>query len=311
MFKNYTVIILALILHIGTSAQDAQLRKMVMKSDVIVYCKQDSVRTRAKMLNDFSQLVTEEITATDTILKNGTGFRLKGTRLIPLVKDEDYFPFNRGEECLGVGQVFPPNYRPVFYTLYFLKKSGNNYSILAQITNDNTAYFQDLFKKISSLTAIEKTKNERQRYTQTIDWFLEYSITPDNSFIGYYKTKGILKSNELVLNEQQYAKARAKFYNGEAYYLDYVGKTEPEQVRDYYLQKLRDITSQSTYDYSDCLYFKRIVEMLTDNFDQNYNDVYRVMNDLLIKDGLENYEKEPFMKQMIYLIEKRPIAWVN
>ena len=100
------------------------------------------------------------------------------------------------------------------------------------------------------------------------------------------------------------ARAKALFFNGNETFLDLIASTNQTEIKDYYLQKLRDIVFQSEYEFGDCLRFKRIVCMLTNNFNENYDDLNRTLSDLLTKDELENYEKRPIMNHLIDLVEK-------
>lgn len=187
-----------------------------------------------------------------------------------------------------------------------MQKRAKQYQVIGIVENRNPlASWQDLIKQIKSVATLEKITNLQERYTKSIDWFLDNNTLPDDNFVRFYKQKGILKTDTAKLTEQQLARAKALFFNGNETFLDLIASTNETEITAYYLQKLRDIEFQNEYEFGDCLRFARIALMLADDFNQNYDDLNRTLTDLLTKDELENYEKRPMMKHLIDLIEKK------
>ncbi|WAC42569.1 hypothetical protein [Pedobacter sp. SL55] len=297
---------LTLILSIFTThAQNFDVRKLTLKSDVILLYDQDSIAYIDEVINDHTTNHFYQLKAVTQTIKNSASFKFTNAKLPYLLENEDYFKIYQKEDCMGVGKVFDGVKRK-FYGMLFLQKKGKNYEAIGTVQNDDPlSVWQELIKQIQSVSTLEKIKDPKERYTKSIDWFLDNNTLPDENFIKYYKQKGILKTDTAQLTEQQLARAKGLFFNGNETFLDLIASTNQTEIRDYYLQKLKDIVFQSEYEFGDCVRFRRIVCMLTKDFNENYDDLNRVLSDLLTKDELESYEKRPIMNHLIDLIEKK------
>lgn len=279
---------------------------LTLKSDVILLYDQDSIAYINNVINDYSTENYYQLKAVSQEIKNTVGFKFANAKLRYLVENEDYFKIYPKGDCLGITSPPYDGVKHKYYGLLFLQKHGKNYQAIGTVQNDDPlTVWQDLIKKIQSISTLEKIKDPKERYTKSIDWFLDNNTLPDENFIKYYKQKGILKTDTAQLTEQQFARAKGLFFNGNETFLDLIASTNQTEIRDYYLQKLKDISFQSEYEYGDCVRFRRIVCMLTRDFNENYDDLNRVLSDLLTKDELENYEKRPIMNHLIDLIEKK------
>lgn len=303
--KNIYLTITLLLTTTITYSQGFDIRKLTLKSDVILLYDQDSITYLDDVISDHSTINYYQLKAVSQEVKNNTGFKFANAKLRYLVENEDYFKIYEKGDCMGIGYATLPGPKPKYYGMLFLQKGAKQYQVIGIVENRNPlASWQDLIKQIQGVSVLEKIKNLPERYTKTIDWFLDNNTLPDENFVRFYKQKGILKTDTAKLTEQQLARARGLFFNGNETFLDIIASTNQTEIKDYYLQKLRDITSQSEYEFGDCLRFERIVKMLSNNFNENYDDINRTLSDLLTKDELENYEKRPIMTHLIDLIEK-------
>lgn len=306
MNKHLPIFILTFLFYSFANAQGFDVRKLTLKSDVILLYDQDSIAYIDDVINDHTTNHFYQLKAVTQTVKNTVGFKYANTKLPYLVENEDYFKIFEKGDCMGIGYATPIGPRQKYYGMLFLQKGAKQYQVIGIVENRNPfASWQDLIKQIQSVSTLEKVKDPKERYTKSIDWFLDNNVAPDENFVKYYKQKGILKTDTAQLNEQQFAKARALFFNGNETFLDLIASTNQTEIKDYYLQKLKDISFQSEYEFGDCLRFRRVVCMLTNDFNNNYDDVNRVLSDLLTKDELENYEKKPIMLHFIDLIEKK------
>lgn len=305
MNKHLPLFILSFLFYSLANAQNFDVRKLTLKSDVILLYDQDSIAYIDDVINDHTTQHYYQLKAVSQEVKNNASFKFNNAKLRYLVENEDYFKVYQKGDCMGIGKAFD-NVKRKFYGMLFLQKNNKQYSVIGIIQNDDPlSAWQELIKQIQSVSTLEKIKNLQERYTKSIDWFIDNNTLPDENFIKYYKQKGILKTDTAKLNEQQLARAKTLFFNGNETFLDLIASTNPTEIKDYYLQKLKDISFQSEYEFGDCLRFKRISTMLTNDFNDNYDDVNRVLSDLLTKDELENYEKKPIMLHLINLIEKK------
>ena len=88
---------------------------------------------------------------------------------------------------------------------------------------------------------IGKIINLNERYTKTIDWLIENNDYPDDNFIAFYKTKGILQ-NELILTDEQQQKAKDNFLKGSNNLRKYI--KDEVFLKSYTLKKLKEIMNQ-------------------------------------------------------------------
>lgn len=305
MNKHLPIFILTFLFYSFANAQGFDVRKLTLKSDVILLYDQDSISYVNEVINDHATNHFYQLKAVTQTVKNTVGFKYANTKLPYLVENEDYFNVYEKGDCMGIAKAYDGVKRKYFGML-FLQKRGKQFNVIGVVQNDNSLNsWEELVKQIKSVAQLENIKNLQERYTKSIDWFLDNNVTPDDGFITYYKQKGILKTDTAKLNEQQLARAKALFFNGNETFLDLIASTNQTEIKDYYLQKLKDISFQSEYEFGDCLRFSRVVCMLTNDFNNNYDDLNRVLSDLLTKDELENYEKKPIMLHFIDLIEKK------
>lgn len=305
MKKQLPLFILTLLFYSFANAQGFDVRKLTLKSDVILLYDQDSIANTNEIINDYTSVNYYQLKAITWEIKNTVNFKFTNTKLRNLVENEDYFKIYEKGDCLGIGYATPIGPKPKYFGMLFLQRRDKQFHVIGVVENRNPLpNWEDLIKQIKSVTSLEKIKNLQERYTKSIDWFLDNNVMPDEGFIKYYRQTGILKTDTAQLNEQQLASARALFFNGNETFLDLIASTNPTEIKAFYLQKLRDIVFQSEYEFGDCLRFSRIATMLTDEFNNNYDDLNRTLTDLLTKDELENYEKRPIMKHLIDLIEK-------
>ena len=304
MNKYLPLFILSFLFYSFANAQNFDVRKLTLKSDVILLYDQDSIAYIDAVINDHTTQHYYQLKAVSQEVKNNASFKFNNTKLRYLVENEDYFKVYQKGDCMSIGKAFD-NVKRKFYGMLFLQKNNKQYSVIGIVQNDDPlSAWLELIKQIQSVSTLEKIKNLQERYTKSIDWFIDNNTLPDENFIKYYKQKGILKTDTAKLNEQQLARAKTLFFNGNEVFLDLIASTNPTEIRDYYLQKLKDISFQSEYEYGDCLRFKRISTMLTNDFNNNYDDINRVLSDLLTNE-LQNYEKKPIMLHLIDLIEKK------
>lgn len=304
MNKHLPIFILSLLFYSFANAQNFDVRKLTLKCDVILLYDQDSIAYIDDVINDHTTQHYYQLKAVSQEVKNNASFKFSNAKLRYLVEKEDYFKVYQKGDCMSIGKAFD-NVKRKFYGMLFLQKNNKQYSVIGIVQNDDPlSAWQELIKQIQSVSTLEKIKNLQERYTKSIDWFIDNNTLPDENFIKYYKQKSILKTDTAKLNEQQLARAKTLFFNGNETFLDLIASTNPTEIRDYYLQKLKDISFQSEYEFGDCLRFKRISTMLTNDFNNNYDDINRVLSDLLTNE-LQNYEKKPIMLHLIDLIEKK------
>ncbi|TDG36446.1 hypothetical protein EZJ43_07975 [Pedobacter changchengzhani] len=300
--KKIYLTILLLFTVVITYGQSFDVRKITLKSDVILFCNQKNVIDSSKIINDYSSNYFYKITAVDTIIKNKTGFVFQKAEIRVATQDEDYL-VNVSNCAPAIGYPFEMN--KSYYEILFLKKIGKQYQIIGLVkNNDSRAVWQKLIDDIKSVASLENLKVPTDRYSKTIDWFIGHGINPTADFLTYYKQQGILKTDIAVLTDKQLANALANFLAEKTELMPLITKKYPEVIRDHYLDKLKSIYGTADkYSYSDCSDFQEAVRILTNNFNDNYEDINYVATNLLTNE-LSYYEKGNIMSALIKVVEK-------
>ncbi|WP_026977763.1 hypothetical protein [Flavobacterium tegetincola] len=285
-----------------THAQSFDVRKITLKSDVILFCEQKNIIDSSKIINDYTSNYFYKITAVDNIIKNKTGFDCKKAEIRVAIQDEDYL-VNLSNCAPAIGYPFEMN--KSYYEILFLKKIGKQYQIIGLVkNNDSRAVWQRLIDDIKSVASLENLKVPKERYSKTIYWFIAHGINPTADFLTYYKQQGILKTDTAELTEQQLANALANFLAEKTDLLALIAKKYPEVIRDHYLDKLKSIYGTADeYSYSNCSDFQDAIRILTNNFNDDYDDINYVATDLLDSE-LSYYEKGNIMSALIKIVEK-------
>ena len=114
MKKITKILLIICCTSISSYAQD--LRKFVMKSDLILFCNANSVNYKNNVINDFTTEHYLEINSFIRIIKNTKNFKEKNLSIRRKVQGEDYFETNYN--CTGTGRAI---YERDYYEIIFLK----------------------------------------------------------------------------------------------------------------------------------------------------------------------------------------------
>jgi len=284
------------------NAQNQNLRKAILKSDLIISIndyRMDTIR-----INDFTSKVFinfDKINEGNSwIYKNNLGSAPKKLSLRKLVDGEDFYSYSitDGNNCLL--RALDGNI--TYHDLFFIKKEKSEYKIVAHFQSIEWEQLQKMEQQIKSLAPIEKIKNENERYTKTLDWFIENGLMPDNDFVDYYKEKQLIKDS-IIYSENQYAKALQEFQNGKEELLPMLHSKYFNEVKAYYLQKMEEIVLISERDYFNYRAFSEAVENVTNNFENDTESVDYLLNNSLTGDKFESYEKSNIMTHLIELVK--------
>lgn len=284
------------------NAQNTNLRKAILKSDLIVSIndyRMDTVR-----INDFTSKVFihfDKINEGNSwIYKNNLGSVPKKLSLRKLVDGEDFYSYLITDGGLCAGKVL--EHGKTYRDLFFIKKEKSEYKIVLHFQSLEWEQLQKMEQQIKSLATIEKIKNENERYTKTLDWFIENGLIPDNDFVDYYKEKQLIKDS-IIYSENQYVKALQEFQNGKEELLPMLRSKYFNEVKAYYLQKMEEIVRISERDYFNYRTFSEAVENVTNNFENDTESVDYLLNNSLTGDKFESYEKTDIMAHLIEIVK--------
>lgn len=281
------------------NAQNTNLRKAILKSDLIISTrnyKMDTIR-----VNDFTSKVYINVDPLNEqnfwIYKNNLGSAPKRLSLRKLVDGEGFYSYliTNGGGCILPDKVIDPT--KIYRDLFFIKKEKNEYKIVAHFQSIEWEQLQKMEQQIKSLSSIEKIKNENDRYTKTLDWFIENGLMPDNDFVDYYKENHLIKDS-IIYSKSQYAKALQEFQNGKEELLPMLRSKYFNEVKAYYLQKMEDILKIDKPQWNDYYDFTNAFQSIV-NDKLEYDSTDYLLYSSLTSDKFDEYDKRRIMKHLI------------
>lgn len=284
------------------NAQSQNLRKAILKSDLIIsfnHYQQDTL-----WVNDFTSKVYIKMDPINEqnswIYKNNLGSVPKKLSLRKMVDGEDFYSYliTDRNACL----LRDLEGGKTYHDLFFIKKDKKEYKIVALYQSLEWEQLKKYEQQIKSLASIEKVKNENESYQKSLDWFIENGLMPDDDFVDYYTKKQLIKES-IVYTENQYAKAVQEFKSGKEELFPMLHKKYFGDVKMYYLQKMEEIVRISERDFYDYRAFSEAVEKVTNNFDNNTESVNYLLNNSLTGDKFESYEKTDIMKHLMEVVK--------
>jgi len=291
---TFSLLLLAIsILSFGQDTISArELRKTVMKSDVIL--ASGSYSTTSNYANDYSIEQFYTMNKIDTLIKNVT--QLKIADKIRIQQQIDDYSAFWSEDVISALPIEKVRGIDIRYTnLFFFKKENKQYKLLGIV---KTIEWNDLIKRhipaINQVMQIEKITDYNERYTKTIDWFIENNGYPDNDFIAYYKQKGILQ-DDLILTEEQQQRAKNNFLKGSDELRPFM---DEETVRIYILGELKKIRNSADKRY--WRFYYRLDDIC--KFEDKSADY--ILLQQLDDDCLSNQNKEMIMDYFIKKLEE-------
>ena len=278
------LLLLVSVLSFGRGLNDAQmLRKVVLDSDVILASY--NFNTTSNYANDYSIEQFYTINNTDTILKNATRFKITDK-----IKIQQQIRNCCLEELRPIEEIDTR-----YSSLFFLKKENEQYKLLSVIENiqwyDLMRYYSPA---ITQLLQIGEISNLSERYSKTIDWFIEFNDYPDEDFFTFYAQKGIPKNDSLLTKEQQ-KKATEYFLKGSDKLRPFVDKATQKA---YSLKKLEDIRDRLRPEYLD-FYFE-----LSKVYRFDYNTVDYMLRSQLASSSFRDSNKKIIMDYFIKKLEE-------
>ncbi len=295
---------------ITTSAQfKLDTRVLTLKSDVILLTrniKTDSIYR----LNDFIYENYYNINSVDSLIKTDGKFSAKHYLVKNSVDGQDYFSVLNKANCLLEPRV--GNAHEVYTNLIFLKREGKQYRVLLAAEDIIYDKAMDYITQIKNVQELEAIKNPQQRFTKTIDWFIKNGKLPDYVFTDYYEQQGFIKDS-IPYTHAQYEAALANFLEGKEDLAPILVNKYRPQLKDYYLQALRNYSEASGKDWND--YYRcnllanqmlNLLQPAQEDDDDYYNRLEMLLIDILTKDevAIDNYFKDKALKQLIILLEK-------
>ena len=269
-----------------------ELRRIVLKSDVIL--ASGSYSTTSNYANDYSIEQFYTMNKIDTLIKNVTQFKIADKIRIQQQFD-DYSAFWSEDVISGpsLEKVMGIDIR--YTNLFFFKKENKQYKLLGIV---KTIEWDNLIKRhipaINQIMQIEKITDYNERYTKTIDWFIENNGYPDDNFFAFYAEKNIPKGG-IILTEEQQQRAKNNFLKGSDELRPFM---DEETVKIYMLGELKKIRNSADKRYWHFYY--RLDDIC--KFEDKSADY--ILLQQLDDDCLSNQNKEMIMDYFIKKLEE-------
>lgn len=296
--KQSLYLILLLVFATNSYAQ-LNLRKAILQSDLIISInnhRQDTIWDNDHTLQSYTQM--DKIDSGNAfILRNKLKSTPQTLRLKNYLGQEGFFSndINLPYSCL-VPMVIDINKH--YQDIFFIKKEKGQYRQVLMLSHVEDALFQAYRKQITSSSNFENIKNENERFSKSLDWFIENGLLPDGEFIAYYKQKGIT-TDSILYTEKQYQTALQQFQLGHEDLLPLIKKKYPEEVRQYYTQKMKDILMVEEPDYNNYYDFDKAISALTDSFNSDTSSADYILCNALTSEKFDKYEKRYIMIHLL------------
>ncbi|WP_157505993.1 hypothetical protein [Flavobacterium chungangense] len=300
---NKLFLILLISTHVAVFSQGAvPLFKLSMNSDIIV--ESSDFSSIEKPYTEYYSENTIAFKSINHILKNHYNDKIINQSYKLNTKGEDYYDLNEGG-CIANAYNLDPHTK--YYNIYFIKKIEKTYYIIGQLRDVTQNCFLFISENIKKLNEIEKIKNDNKKYVKTVDWYIElmnndcqYKI--ENiftvGFINYYKSKGVIKE-EIILQENQKIKAKESFLQGNENLYELIKKDFPEETDQYYLSQLYKIKNIADKSYSDYYDFQSKANIF---LEQKEDLKIKFINETLTSD-LADYTKNDAIDLILEFIE--------
>lgn len=274
-------------------------RKLVMSSDLIISSSDNSIQTKA-----IGDCKTESYCVIDTVnavLKGPARLKSMPQRASVWTDGEDFF----SSATIGIGHYLLDEIVEIdeeYSSLLFLKSEGNGYRLLAKLARITVSDINRHYAPvISELTRIGGMTDKGERYRATMEWFIDNGIYPDHNFVSYYQAEGFIAPEGLKLEGELLEKARKKFLSGKEELLPLVRDAHWDDVRQYYLKRMKRIKQLNHRSYNDYYSFKRAIDALYPDIQHgtlHYRLAYNIM-----EQALDDYEKNVVLDYFIHLAE--------
>jgi hypothetical protein len=298
--KRIIILVALTFTQILTFAQgNKNLRKVILKSDLII--ETDAYNIENSSSNDFTSKMyvqIKKIDATNSIVyKNKLPSVPKKLSLRKYNDDEDFYSdFLVNQECGCLGKAYEPG--KVYSDLFFIRKEKNEYQILMHFHSLTSEQVEAYKKQIESINIFENVKNEEERFTKTLDWFIDNGLMSDYDFLDYYKQKGITKDS-IQYSEKQYQNAFQKFKTGNENLLPIVRERYFEEVKQYYIEKMEAVVQIQKPEFGNYYDFgKAFVNIIGEN-GLDYDSADYILYNALTSDKFDFYDKYRIMNHLI------------
>ena len=274
------------------------LRRMVMQSHVIVAV--NHYETINDFNNDYSITKYYLINQVDSMITNETKFNTSSRIKIKQRINDYAISWNDTTAYINMVDLVKVAHIDVYYSnLLFLRQEDKQYTLLGIIEDvEWSNVLRHYIPAIRQIQAINHIRDLHERYTQTMDWYIEQNEYPDRDFIAFYQHKAII-GETLTLSNAQIQRVKENILNGKEKLLPLVSDKFKTELKTFHLKELKKIRNLS-HEKRDYYRFRAIVEMWYDfGWDINYMLIRK-----LLKEDKYGFDHEFIMDYFIEMFER-------
>ncbi len=293
--------VIFLLTTINCYSQNSNFRKAILKSDLIIVSTNftyDTIRS-----NDFSKEIYLKVNKINRVLKNNLPITLDSLKATVLQDGEDFYSGiydGSSGDCIEMIDVIE-EYK-IYYNVFFLKKENDTYIAYLIFKDIPSDQYINYTKQIETLSDIESISNTQQRFEKTLDWFINNGIMPDTDFIDFYKQEGLI-TNDIQYSDLQYQEALKLFKNGNKALLPMIRNKHFKEIKAHYVQIMEEISKKRDLDYSDFYNFSKSADAVTNDFNNEYESINTIIDDLLTNTCYSDYKKEAIMEHLLKIVK--------
>ncbi|KIC00427.1 MULTISPECIES: hypothetical protein [unclassified Flavobacterium] len=271
-------------------SQSVDLRNLTMNSDLILFVEYSDFEYGNRYINDHYKVGYIKVNNYEEIIKNDSNIKFIDKEIFCPQSENDYYESSmmNGETCMGIAEGVDSNRK--YYGILFFKKEKKKLTLLVHLSKSDSDW-KNIIEKIKKVKEIENSKSPEERYEKSIDYYLKCNDLPKYDFINYYRQVKVLKSDTLVLTEKQLILAKDNFLGGNESYYKLISEKFPEEVKQFYINKMKEILSKNEEEYFSSYDFNEAYERAT-NTDYMDDSVMgklkeKLSNEITLKERIE------------------------
>lgn len=290
-------------------SQPYDLRNIVLNSDFIIVVETEQEKISTKPINDFYYERSVTFSNIDKVIKQNGKINFLNQSIFYPKEGNDFFK----DDIYGIAVPPPPKYIDIvdiiyqkYYSIYFLKKDKQKKLYVLSSLNDlSLSDKNNRITQIEEILKLEQYKNPQERYEKTMDYFIQNNFYPDDNFLAYYQSIGILKSHHPVLTEKQLSTIKERLVQGEMLkytFEEILSEKYPEQLKDFHLKRMINIRDSA--DYTSTYEFELSYETITNTRYSQDEPMIEYLKNKLYDSNVGNEERQKIMDILIENAQK-------
>lgn len=284
-------------------SQPYDLRNIVLNSDFIIVVETEQKKISTKPINDFYYERSVTFSNIDKVIKQNGKINFLNQSIFYPIEGNDFF---MPHAICGIAAPPPFDINQKYYSIYFLKKDKQKkLNVLSSTYYLSLSDKNDRITQIEEILKLEQYKNPQERYEKTMDYFIQNNINPNDNFLAYYQSIGILKSHHPVLTEKQLSTIKERLVQGEMLkytFEEILSEKYPKQIKDFHLKRMINIRDSA--DYTSTYEFELSYETITNTRYSQDEPMIEYLKNKLYDSNVGNEERQKIMDILIENAQK-------